>query len=145
VRAWTGADPAPTPPPQRDRPLTVDELRTLAAAGPFAVHAHGCTHVSLAWADVRRRDAELRDSADQLEAWLGRRPTVFSYPFGVPGVDVDAPTLQAARAAGYRHAVVNAPGLVRGDGNPLALPRLAVPDLDGDRFTRWLDAVLPGR
>ncbi|MDX6717495.1 MAG: hypothetical protein QOH30_4053, partial [Baekduia sp.] len=84
-------------------------------------------------------------SADDLEAWLGARPTVFSYPFGVPGVDVDEDTKAAACAAGYVGATVNAPGLVRAGTDPYALPRLAVPDVDGAAFARWLHARFPGR
>ncbi|HEV7749903.1 MAG TPA: polysaccharide deacetylase family protein [Baekduia sp.] len=139
LRRWTGDAP------ERDRAMTVDELRALAAAGPFAVQAHGRTHVSLAHAPAASRDAELRGSADDLEAWLGRRPTFFSYPFGVPGVDVDEATKAAARAAGYAGATVNAPGLVRAGTDPYALPRLAVPDIDGAAFARWLHARFPGR
>jgi peptidoglycan/xylan/chitin deacetylase (PgdA/CDA1 family) len=148
LRAWAGDRPppaAPAPGPERDRPLTVAELQELAAAGPFAVQAHGVGHLSLANAPADTRDAELRGSAADLEGWLGTRPHVFSYPFGVPGVDVDGPTRAAAHAAGYRLATVNAPGLVRAGGDPLALPRLAVPDVDGPAFERWLDAALPGR
>jgi peptidoglycan/xylan/chitin deacetylase (PgdA/CDA1 family) len=159
LRRWTGDAPTASDPPgvgeravpaeaersERDRPMTVDELRALAAAGPFAVQAHGRTHVSLAHAPAASRDAELRGSADDVEAWLGRRPTVFSYPFGVPGVDVDEATKAAARAAGYAGATVNASGLVRAGTDPYALPRLAVPDVDGASFARWLHARFPGR
>jgi len=145
LRSWAGRPPVATAPPERDRPLTVDELRALAAAGPFAVAAHGRTHVSLAHAAPATRAAELRGSADDLEAWLGPRPRAFSYPFGVPGADVDAATRAAARDAGYDLAVINAPGLVRAGGDPFALPRLAVPDVDGAAFARWLSAALPGR
>jgi peptidoglycan/xylan/chitin deacetylase (PgdA/CDA1 family) len=145
LRRWAGFGPAPAPPPERDRPLTVDELRALASAGPFDVQAHGRTHISLAHAPAASRAAELAGSAEDLEGWLGRAPTTFSYPFGVPGADVDEATRAAARAAGYRAATVNAPGLVRAGGDRFALPRLAVPDVDGAAFARWLSAVHPGR
>jgi hypothetical protein len=42
-------------------------------------------------------------------------------------------------------ATVNAPGLVRAGTDPYALPRLAVPDVDGAAFARWLHARFPGR
>ncbi|QEC46221.1 polysaccharide deacetylase family protein [Baekduia soli] len=145
LRRWAGVGPAPSPPPEADRQLTVEELCVLAAAPGVTVQAHGRTHLSLAHAPEAVRDAELRGSADDLEAWLGTRPAVFSYPFGVPGVDVDAATRAAARAAGYAAATVNAPGLVRAGGDPYAVPRLAVPDVDGAAFARWLAAALPGR
>ncbi len=146
LRGWAGQDGA-TQPPDRDRPLTPDELVTLATAGPFTVQAHGRTHLSLAHAPAPVRAGELTGSADDVASWLGeaKRPTIFSYPFGVPGVDVDDATKAAARAAGYTHATVNAPGLVHASTDPYALPRLAVPDVDGAAFARWLQAVLPGR
>jgi len=146
LRAWAGIPDAA--PPERDRPLTPEELTALAApAGPFAVEAHGRTHLSLAHAPAAVRASELAGSADDLAGWLGaaRRPTIFSYPFGVPGVDVDEATRAAARAAGYTHATVNAPGLVTAASDPFAIPRLAVPDVGGDAFAAWLRATLRGR
>ncbi|HWH92546.1 MAG TPA: polysaccharide deacetylase family protein, partial [Baekduia sp.] len=145
LRAW--APPSAAEERGGDRPLTVEELVALAGDGPFSVQAHGRSHLSLAQVPAAVRDDELTGSGEDLARWLGAaaRPTVFSYPFGVPGIDVDAPTRAAARAAGYAHATVNAPGLVRADTDPLALPRLAVPDVDGAAFAAWLQAVLPGR
>ena len=146
LQAWAGQDGA-TQPPDRDRPLTPDELVTLATAGPFTVQAHGRTHLSLAHAPAPVRAGELTGSADDLASWLGepKRPSIFSYPFGVPGVDVDHATKTAARAAGYTHATVNAAGLVDASTDPFALPRLAVPDVGGPAFAQWLRAALPGR
>jgi peptidoglycan/xylan/chitin deacetylase (PgdA/CDA1 family) len=146
LRAWAAEDPAAAP-PERDRPLTPDELATLAGAGPFSVQAHGRMHLSLAHAPAPVRANELQGSADDLAAWLGepRRPAIFSYPFGVPGIDVDAATKAAAAAAGYTHATINAPGLVHAGTDPHAIPRLAVPDVGGAAFTAWLQAALPGR
>lgn len=123
VRAWAGDA---GPPPERDRPMTVAELQQLAAAGPFDVQAHGRHHLSLAFTDPATRLEELRGSADDLERWLGARPTQFAYPFGVPGVDVDDATRQAARDAGFTLAVVNA--AQRGKRDPFAVGRLGVPD-----------------
>jgi peptidoglycan/xylan/chitin deacetylase (PgdA/CDA1 family) len=146
LRAWAGQDGA-TQPPDRDRPLTPDELVTLASAGPFTVQAHGRTHISLAHAPAPVRAGELTGSAEDLASWLGEaeRPRIFSYPFGVPGVDVDHATKTAVRAAGYTHATVNAPGLVGPKTDPYALPRLAVPDVGGAAFAQWLRAALAGR
>lgn len=139
LSAWAGQ---PIDGPERDRPMTIDELRALAAAGPLTIGAHGRTHLSLAFAPPAVRAAELRGSADDLEQWLGVRPRAFSYPFGVPGVDVDPVTIAAARDAGYAAATVNAPGVVCAGTDRHALPRLAVPDVDGPAFGRWLRAAL---
>jgi peptidoglycan/xylan/chitin deacetylase (PgdA/CDA1 family) len=145
LRAWAGKPD--TTPPDRDRPLTPDELVTLATAGPVTVQAHGRTHLSLAHTPASVRAGELTGSADDLASWLGeaKRPRIFSYPFGVPGVDVDHATKAAARAAGYTHATINAPGLVHAMTDSYALPRLAVPNVGGAAFAQWLRAALFGR
>lgn len=133
IRAWAGDS---GPPPERDRPMTVEELRTLAAAGPFDVQAHGRHHLSMAFMDSATRAEEMTGSADDLEQWLGTRPTQFAYPFGVPGVDVDDASRRDAQAAGFTLAVINAPQ--HSDQDPFAVPRLGVPDLPGDAFARLL-------
>ena len=38
---------------------------------------------------------------DDLAGWLGEQPTAFSYPFGVPGADVDEGVAARVRAAGF--------------------------------------------
>jgi peptidoglycan/xylan/chitin deacetylase (PgdA/CDA1 family) len=137
---WAGADPTATP--DRDRPLTVAELRQLAAAGPFAVGAHTRSHRSLAPSPRAVQREELAGSGDDLARWLGALPEAVSYPFGVPGVDVDATTVAVARELGYRVGVVNAPGRI-GPATPrLALPRLTAPDVPGGAFAAWLDEQL---
>jgi peptidoglycan/xylan/chitin deacetylase (PgdA/CDA1 family) len=115
------------------RRMTVDELRQ--ASQHFAIGAHTRRHPSLARLPEDEQRAELAGAADDLEAWLGNRPAAVSYPFGVPGADVDAVTLRAARAAGFSLGVVNAP---TGRPDPLAVARLAVSDVDGDAFARLL-------
>lgn len=135
VADWAGEPAGPTP--ESDRPLTVPELRELAASGTVDVQSHGCDHLSLALvpADVRARD--IVNAADAIEEWLGTRPRHIAYPFGVPGTDVDDATRDAAALAGYEIGVINAPGPVE-TANPLAIPRRAVPDVDGAQFAEWL-------
>lgn len=133
LEAWAGTTVAAVP--RRDRQLTVPELRELAAAGPFDVGAHTRTHVSLAFMTPERRARELSGGADDLEDWLGDRPSQLAYPYGVPGVDVDAATIAAARSAGYTLAVVNGGGRT---GDRLRLPRRGVPAVGGDAFAAWL-------
>jgi len=133
---WAGGDPHATP--GRDRPLTVTELCELARAGPVALGAHTRTHRSLAASAPAIQREELAGSAEDLRRWTGERPGAVSYPFGVPGVDVDAATLAAAAQAGFRAGVVNAPGRVTARSPRLALPRLTAPDVPGEAFAAWL-------
>jgi peptidoglycan/xylan/chitin deacetylase (PgdA/CDA1 family) len=102
--------------------------------------AHTRSHRSLAPSPPAAQHEELAGSGDDLERWTGRRPAAVSYPFGVPGVDVDAGTLAAAAGAGFRIGVVNAPGRAGPRAPRLALPRLTAPDAGGTAFAAWLAA-----
>jgi peptidoglycan/xylan/chitin deacetylase (PgdA/CDA1 family) len=131
--AWAHADPAATP--DRDRPLTVAELRELAAAGPVTLGAHTRTHRSLAPVPARDAARGARPPrGDDLERWTGRRPAAASYPFGVrawtwtPARSPRPPTPASARR-------VNAPGGGPA-GAPLALPRLNRTGRRGDGVRR---------
>ena len=136
VREWA---PAPGDGP---RAMAVDDLRELAASPGVAIGAHTRTHRGLAYAPPGDQRAEVRRSREDLEAWLGRAPTAFAYPFGVPGADVDAVTLAIVREAGFACAFVNVPGPVTARSDAYALPRAAVADVGADAFARWL-ARLP--
>jgi peptidoglycan/xylan/chitin deacetylase (PgdA/CDA1 family) len=136
LRAWAGTEAGAQ---GGDGPMTVAELRELAARG-VAIGAHTRTHRGLAYAPEAAQREEVRASRDDLERWLGRAPSAFSYPFGAPGADVDDTSIRVVREAGFACAVVNAPGAVTRRSDPLALPRVAVPDLDGPAFAEWLAA-----
>jgi len=121
VRAWAQAPDGEDP-----RPLTIDELRELAQH--VTIGAHGRDHLSLRWFPAEQQLAELERSRDDLTRWLGRAPTAFSYPYGVPGRDLDATTQAMAARAGYTLAVVNAPGEVGPGADPFALARVVAAD-----------------
>lgn len=133
VRAWAQAPAAEDP-----RPLTVAELRELH--GHVTIGAHGRQHLSLRWATPEVRRAEMEDSRAMLTDWLGARPRAFSYPFGVPGRDVDDSVQALAGELGYAVAVVNAARPVTRDTPTLALPRFVAPAISGaelaERFLR---------
>jgi len=120
VRAWACAPAGDDP-----RPLTVDELRELARH--VTIGAHGRRHVSLRWATPEIQHEEMQGSRLDLAGWLGTAPDGFSYPFGVPGRDVDDSVRRIASDVGYAHAVVNAPEPVTTGTAPLAIPRLVAP------------------
>ncbi len=126
------------PDPSVTRALTVDELQALAEH--VAIGAHTRNHRSLRHAPEQEQRDEIERSRDDIERWLGRRPTAFSYPFGMPGDAFDETAMRLVREAGFTHAVANAP---EGSAHPFALPRHAVPDVDGERFARWLDGRGP--
>ncbi len=122
-----------------DRRMTVDELRV--AATSFAIGAHTRRHPSLAKLPAAEQYAEMTGSREDLKRWLGVDARLISYPYGVPGCDVDAVTIRAARAAGFAGGVVNGGGTVAAGHNPFAVPRVPAPDLGADAFAQWLRGV----
>ena len=122
-------------PDSEDRPMTVDELRCLAASPLVTVESHGRDHACLATLPAERRAADLTGARDDISGWLGRSPDGLAYPFGVAGVDVDEATREAARDAGYSYAVLNGGGW---SNDRMAIPRAAVGDVGADAFDAWL-------
>lgn len=128
VRAWSGGPPGSDP-----RPLTVDELRELARFA--AIGAHTRDHTNLRHVGPAAARNEIARSRDDLARWLGTAPAGFSYPFGVPGRDLDEETHELVRDAGFSFAVVNAPGP---DASPFAIPRRWAPNTDGAQLVQLL-------
>jgi peptidoglycan/xylan/chitin deacetylase (PgdA/CDA1 family) len=138
LRAWAGL-PGDARTPELDRAMTPDELRAVASTPGLAIGAHTRSHRSLRHADAATQDAEIAGSRDDVATWLGRKPTSFSYPFGVPGADLDDSVVARVRAAGFSLAVTTTPGAF-GRADRFLLPRRVVPNVDGEKFEAWLRA-----
>lgn len=136
LRAWADR-PGNGETPQRDRPLTPEELRTFAGMPGLSVGAHTRSHRCLRHADQASRDAEIAGSRDDLATWIRVEPTSFSYPFGVPGADFDDAVVARVRAAGFTLGVTTTPGPIA-KADRFKLPRRVVPDIDGEAFEAWL-------
>jgi peptidoglycan/xylan/chitin deacetylase (PgdA/CDA1 family) len=142
IRAWAGVSPEASP-AEADRPMTPDGLRAFVGMPGLAAGAHSRSHRSLRYAGAAGQDAEILGSRDDLTAWLGVEPTCFSYPFGVPGADLDVTVAARVRAAGYSLAVTTTPGVIAG-ADRFMLPRRVVPDVDGEAFEEWLRTPAAG-
>ena len=142
IRAWTGVSPEAST-VEADRPMTPDGLRAFVGMPGLTAGAHSRSHRSLRYAGAAGQDAEIVGSRDDLTAWLGAEPTCFSYPFGVPGADLDGAVAARVRAAGYSLAVTTTPGVIAG-ADRFMLPRRVVPDLDGEAFEEWLRTPAAG-
>lgn len=106
--------------------MSWEEIRELRDAG-VTIGAHSASHshlVELADADIR---SEIEKSLDRLEAELGERPTLFSYPHGEMSHTVRAimATFEFAAAFGQHSGVVN-PSL-----DNLFLPRFSLNETYG--------------
>ena len=140
LREWAGD--AAGEPPRETRPVTVDELKRLAATPQLEIGAHTRDHVNLARQPPEEVRVQVERSGEDVAAWTGTRPRAFSYPFGIPRHDVDHDAEAAVAAAGFEYAVVNQPVPVEEGVDVFAIPRVVAPDLDGDDFADWLTAVL---
>lgn len=108
--------------------LDAEGLRALAAGG-IEIGSHSVSHPALTKGDEEEIAAEIRVSAEQLEAAGLPRPRAFAYPYG----ERDARATAAAAAAGYRAAFTIDPGRVRTGSNRFALPRVEVLASDTNR------------
>ena len=115
---------------------TLDLLDGAGLQAAFAqgveVGAHSSTHPSLPDVPAGRLGGELAGAADRLEAIGLPRPRAFCYPYGHWNADV----ARSARDAGYEVAFTIEWGVVRGDSDPFALPRVEVHAGDTPRRLR---------
>ncbi len=109
--------------PAWDGLMSWDQLRALVREG-HEVGSHSLSHAVLTLVDDAQLARELAGSRARLEAELQAPCESFCYPNG----DCDDRVAAAARAAGYRRAVVTAWGANRPGADPLRLTRF---DLQG--------------
>ena len=79
------------------RPLSVEELRRLAASPLIEIGAHTMTHPILAHAPLDRQREEIEQSQRVLAGWVGTAPRLFAYPNGRPGLDYSRDTVAIVR------------------------------------------------
>jgi len=123
-----------------DRPLTRAELKQLAGSPVATVGAHGVDHPSFAGLSLGAQQQEMSRSKRDLEEWIGRPVTSFSFPFGERG-DFTRSSIRLAAEQGFRRVAVNVPGQVHRWTSPLHLPRHVVRDWPAERFESELAAI----
>jgi peptidoglycan/xylan/chitin deacetylase (PgdA/CDA1 family) len=101
--------------------LDAEGLRAVAARG-VEVGAHTASHCELPAVPAAQVEAEVRGSADALEAIGLPRPRAFSYPYGEWSPAVAA----AVREAGYETAFTVEWGAQEAGTDPFAVPRVEV-------------------
>lgn len=117
------------------------DLAALAAGG-WEVGSHGVDHAPLDRADGSAAHREIVDSRPLLEDVVGAPVTTFAWPYGAQ------PSRSASEliAATYDAACAGGPGVVRPDGDRLALPRVDAHYLrDPTVLRRAIEGSLDGR
>lgn len=125
---------------EHGRPLTVEELRRLAALPGVGIGAHTMTHPRLSSIPLEDQRREMTESRARLAELTGRPVDLLAYPFGKPG-DVGSETPRLAEAAGYRAAFLSQAGRIVPSSPRFALPRLSVHDWPVEELARRLAEI----
>jgi peptidoglycan/xylan/chitin deacetylase (PgdA/CDA1 family) len=128
---------------EHGRPLTVEELRRLAALPGVGIGAHTMTHPRLSSIPLEDQRRELTESRRRLAELTSRPVDLFAYPFGKPG-DVGPETPRLAEEAGYRAAFLSQAGRILRSSPRYLLPRLSVHDWPAEALARKLDGIYRG-
>lgn len=112
------------------RPMTREEVRTLAASAHVKIGAHTVSHPMLPQIEAANCQHEIITSKLACEAIVGAPVTEFAYPFG----EFNNETREMVKAAGFSFACSTKRTPVNESSDVFALPRIYVPNLDGDAF-----------
>ncbi len=119
------------------RAMSLAELHTLAENELVTIGAHTVTHSQLTVLPPNNQREEIVTSKHQLETWLGREITTFSYPFG-KRCHYTHESITACREAGFTKAAANFPGQIHRWTDPYQIPRHLVRNWSITHFERKL-------
>jgi peptidoglycan/xylan/chitin deacetylase (PgdA/CDA1 family) len=119
------------------RPLSEEQLIELTGDGLIEAGCHTVTHPKLASLDQDSQRDEIVRSKKRLEEILDRPVKYFAYPYGQER-DYTEETVRIVREEGFTCGCATSVGFVGRDADPFQLPRLQVPDIDGESFERLL-------
>jgi len=124
--------------------MTWDQIRELAKDPLVDIGHHSASHLHMADADAATTRAEIERAANVWEERLGRKPTLFAYPFGEAGRE----TIEAVKNAGFVAAFGQHSGALGRDiaNNPVEkfyLPRFAFNEQWGEakRFRQVVNTI----
>lgn len=136
LHRWAGIE---TTPADIHRSMTVEELRQLAESSCVTIGAHTVTHTRLSSLTEDAQREEMATSKQQLETWLGREITVFSYPFG-RRAEYTKESIALCREVGFVKAAANFnfPGQAHRWTDPYQIPRHLVRNVPVETFAAQL-------
>jgi peptidoglycan/xylan/chitin deacetylase (PgdA/CDA1 family) len=102
-----------------------DEVRAIAADPLCTIGAHTMTHAALGRLPAQAAFAEMKESADRIEAEIGRRPETIAFPYGYAAA-ASAREAELAEQAGFAASFTTRPGCIRRAGGRHGLPRVSV-------------------
>jgi peptidoglycan/xylan/chitin deacetylase (PgdA/CDA1 family) len=127
----------------RDLIMDWEQVQVMADEPLCTIGAHTVHHYELSKLPLEQARSEMAQSADTLEARLGRRPAHFSYPLGGP-LSAGEREFGLARELGFRSAVTTRPGglYAAHAASPHALPRVSLNGYFQSR--RYVDVFATG-
>jgi peptidoglycan/xylan/chitin deacetylase (PgdA/CDA1 family) len=106
-------------------PLTVQEIKALAAMPGIEIGGHTVSHARLAKASRNEQFQEVLRNKRSLEEWIGRTVRSFAYPNGLPGKDYNSDSVSVVKEAGYELAFTTAQGYANAE-QQLEIPRFVM-------------------
>lgn len=119
---------------EKNLPLSPDDCRKLVETRMISIGAHTVSHPSLANLDKKEQEWEIKTSVEELSRILNQEITLFSYPFGNPGVDFDDDTIEICRKCGIQKAASTEYALWHSVTSPYRIPRKVVRDWNISEF-----------
>jgi peptidoglycan/xylan/chitin deacetylase (PgdA/CDA1 family) len=135
---WAGVTGSARP---THRTLTGGEITDLSRDRLIEVGAHTVTHPQLSALSAESAERQIGESKACLEEMLGEPVTSFAYPFGRE-CDYSSETVGLVQQAGFDCACTTSVGAVQRGSNRFQLPRVHVPDMDGESFERLCSRLL---
>lgn len=122
------------------RPMTADELIRLGSDERITIGGHSVDHLPLDQASSAVQKMEICGGQSFLETLLGRRVDSFAYPHG----KYTPETIRLLRDRGFVVACSTLQTAVKGDADPMLMPRLVIKNWDRDEFklrlSKWIAA-----
>lgn len=123
---------------ENNRTVSSYDCRKLAGVKQISIGGHTHSHCSLADLERSEQEAEIGMSIRALENILGKKITLFSYPFGKPLVDFNEETIEICKNCGIVKAATTENALWNSSTNPYKIPRKVVRDWKFDEFAQQI-------
>ena len=129
--AWmelVDASQTPASTSESHRPLTVEELKQLAASPLIAIGGHTLSHPTLALMPVEEQQREVEGCRSVLAQLVGSSIDAFAYPYGASTHDYSPDTVSAVRRAGFDLGFTTAQSFAAVDCPAHEIPRFVMLD-----------------
>ena len=125
-RALVAGIETAAPVSERHRPLTLEELRRLAASPLIEIGGHTMSHPTLALTPIDEQHREIVECRRALQDALNKPIESFAYPYGSVKQDYSADTVAVVKQAAFSLAFTTAEAFGTLDGDPFQIPRFVM-------------------